>query len=389
MKISFPQVVIQSIRKVVGNGKHHLHEPLMCGNEIKYLKKTIKTNSVSSVGEYVKKFEEKIKKITKSKFSIAVVNGTTALHISLKVAGVKKNDEVLVPALTFVGTANAITYCGAIPHFIDSEINTLGVDVKKLELYLNRIIIFKKGIAFNKFTKRLVRAIVPVHIFGHPCRINEIIRVAKKFNLIVIEDAAEALGSYLKKKHLGTFGLAGCLSFNGNKIVTTGGGGAVITNNKKFAKQVRHLSTTAKLNHKWEYIHDQVGYNFRMPNLNAALGLAQLEKLNFFIKKKRILYKKYFAAFKNVENISLFKESKNAKSNYWLQTLILKKNNFIFKNKILKKCFKSGLHLRPAWKLLVYLKPFKLNPKMNLSGSEEIYKRIINLPSGQSILVKK
>jgi len=379
--MSFPQVIVQSIRKVVGKGKHQLHEPLFCGNEIKYLKKTILTNSVSTIGNYVKEFEEKIKKITKSKFAIAVVNGTAALHISLKISGVKNNDEVLVPALTFVGTANAIVYCGGIPHFVDSEINTMGIDTQKLEKYLNEIVIFKKNLAINRFTKRVIRAIVPVHIFGHPCKIDEIMKIAKKFNLIVMEDAAEALGSYYKKKHLGTFGLAGCLSFNGNKIVTTGGGGAVITNNKVFAEKIRHFSTTAKLVHKWEYIHDQIGYNFRMPNLNAALGLAQLENLNFFIKNKRVLYKKYYGIFKNNNNISIFREVKNAKSNYWLQILILKKNNFKFKNQILDKAFKSGIYLRPAWRLISDLKPYKFNPKMNLNGSQDIYKRIINIPS--------
>ena len=389
MKTSLNKIVIKSIRKVVGKGNHELHEPLFCGNELRYLKKTITTNSVSSIGDYVKKFEEKIKSLTKSKFAIAVVNGTTALHISLKVAGVKNDDEVLIPALTFVGTANAAVHCGAIPHFIDSEISTMGIDPRKLEQYLNQIVIFKKNLAINKFTKRVIRAIVPVHIFGHPCRIDEIIKIAKKFNLLVIEDAAEALGSYYKKKHLGTFGLAGCLSFNGDKIVTTGGGGAVITNNNALARKIRHLSNTAKLPHKWEYIHDQIGYNFRMPNLNAALGLAQLENINIFVKAKRNLYKLYFSAFKNVKDISVYKEIKKAKSNYWLQTLILKKNYYLFKKKILKECHKSGLHLRPAWKLISNLKPFKHNPRMDLTGSKEIYKSIINLPSGQSLLIKK
>jgi dTDP-4-amino-4,6-dideoxygalactose transaminase len=243
--------------------------------------------------------------------------------------------------------------------------------------------------AINKFTKRVIRAIVPVHVFGHACQIDKIIKLAKKFNLIVLEDAAEALGSYYNKKHLGTFGLAGCLSFNGNKIITTGGGGAVITNNKKFAKKIRHLSTTAKLPHKWEYIHNEVGYNYRMPNLNAALGLAQLENLNLFIKKKRILYERYFKVFKNIKNIYLFKELNASKSNYWLQTLIIKKNFLILKKKLLNEGFKSGLYLRPAWKLISNLKPYKTNPRMDLKGSMEIYNKIINLPSGQSILLKK
>jgi aminotransferase in exopolysaccharide biosynthesis len=381
--------IIKSIRKVVGRQKHHLHEPLFFGNEIKYLKKTISTNLVSSVGPFVKKFEDQITKFTKSKYTISIVNGTEALHLSLVACGVKNNDEVLVPTITFVGTANAIVYSGAIPHFIDSETETLGIDPLKLEKYLKKITIKKGKFYFNKKTKRKIRAIIPVHVFGNICQIDSILKIAKKYNLLVIEDAAEALGSFFKNKHAGTFGLVGCFSFNGNKIMTTGGGGAIITNNKLLAKKIKHLSATAKINHRWEYIHDAVGYNFRMPNLNAALGLAQLENLNFFIKKKRILYKKYFNVFKNVRHVSLFKELKNAKSNYWLQTLILEKSNSRFKNKILNESFKSGLYLRPAWKLISNLKPFRSNPKMDLRGSEEIYKKIINLPSGQSILIRK
>jgi aminotransferase in exopolysaccharide biosynthesis len=381
MKTSLSKIIIQSIKKVVGNGNHPLHEPLFCGNEVKYLKKTISDNSVSSIGNYVKKFEERIKKITKSKFAIAVVNGTEALHISLKVAGVQHNEEVLVPALTFVGTANAIVYCGGIPHFVDSENNTLGIDAKKLERYLNSIVIFKKNLAINKFTKRVIRAIVPVHIFGHSCQIDEIIRVAKKFNLIVIEDAAEALGSYYKKKHLGTFGLAGCLSFNGNKIVTTGGGGAVITNNKVFAQKIRHLSTTAKLEHKWEYIHDQVGHNLRMPNINAALGLAQLENLNKFLIAKRKLFNSYFSVFSKINKIYFFQEKKYCKSNYWLNAIFLKKEFFKERNKILKFAHQNNIFIRPAWKPLHKLKPFRNMPRMNLDNTHKIYNACINLPS--------
>lgn len=387
MKTNLSKIVIQSIKKVLGNGKHRLHEPLFFGNEVKYLKKTILDNSVSSIGDYVKKFEERIKKITKSKFAIAVVNGTEALHISLKVAGVKNNEEVLVPALTFVGTVNAITYCGGIPHFVDSENNTLGIDTKKLEQYLNNIVILKKNLAINKFTKRVIRAILPVHIFGHPCEINEIIRIAKKFNLIVIEDAAEALGSYYKKKHLGTFGLAGCLSFNGNKIVTTGSGGAVITNNKIFAKKIRHLSTTAKLKHKWEYIHDQVGYNFRMSNLNAALGLAQLENLNKFLVAKRRLFNSYFLVFSKISKIYLFKEKKYCNSNYWLNAIFLKEESLKERNRILKFAYKNNIFIRPAWKPLHQLKPFKNMPKMNLDNTIKIYNTCINLPSSSHYFI--
>jgi len=286
-----------------------------------------------------------------------------------------------VPALTFVGTANAIVYCGGIPHFVDSENKTLGIDAKKLERYLNSIVIFKKNSAINKFTKRVIRAIVPVHIFGHSCQIDEIIRIAKKFNLIVIEDAAEALGSYYKNKHLGTFGLAGCLSFNGNKIVTTGGGGAVITNNKVFAQKIRHLSTTAKLEHKWEYIHDQVGHNLRMPNINAALGLAQLENLNKFLISKRKLFNSYFSVFSKINKIYLFQEKKYCKSNYWLNAIFLKKKFFKERNKILKYAHQKNIFIRPAWKPLHKLKPFRNMPRMNLDNTYKIYNACINLPS--------
>jgi dTDP-4-amino-4,6-dideoxygalactose transaminase len=387
MRNYFPSTIIKSIKKVIGKGSQQLHEPLFIGNEINYLKKTIEKNFVSTSGEYVKKFERYLEKITKAKYAIAVVNGTEALYITLKVCGVKNEDEILVPALTFVGTVNAIVHSGGQPHFIDSNIETLGIDFIKLNNYLDKITIFSNGLTINKFTKKIIRGIVPVHIFGHPCKIDEINKVAKKFNLIVIEDAAEALGSFYKNKHLGTFGVAGCLSFNGNKIITTGGGGAVITNNRKIAKLIKHLTTTAKVNHQWEFIHDKVGYNLRMPNLNAALGLAQIENLSKFLKAKRILYKKYQKVFDKVEGVSLFKEITNAKSNYWLQTLILDKKNIKFKNKILKLAHKNSIFIRPAWKLISDLKPYKKKQKMDLSGAKDIFKRVINIPSGQDLIL--
>ena len=337
---------------------------------------------------YVNKFENKIKGYTKAKFAIAVVNGTQAIYISLVATGVKKKEEVLVPALTFAGPVNAISYLGAKPHFVDSEIKNFGINCKKLEDYLSKIIKFRGNECINKRTDRVIKAIVPVHVFGHPCNIQSIIKIAKKFKLIVIEDAAEALGSFHKKKHLGTFGDAGCVSFNGNKIITTGGGGMIITNKKKLAKKIRHLTTTAKLNHKWEYIHNEIGYNFRMPNLNAALGLAQLEKINIFLKAKRLLFKKYFKVFNEVKDILVYKEPKNARSNYWLQTLILDKSNVSLKNKILNESHKKLIYTRPVWRLISELKPYKNNQKMNLSGSKEIYNRIINLPSSQSLILK-
>ena len=248
--MSLPDDIIKSIKNVVGKEKHHLHEPLFFGNEIKYLKETITTNLVSSVGPFVKKFEDQIKKFTKSKYAISVVNGTEALHLSLVACGVENNDEVLVPSITFAGSANAIVYSGAIPHFVDSEFETLGIDPLKLEKYLEKITIKKREFYFNKKTKRKIKAIMPVHIFGNICQIDKILKIAKKYNLVIIEDAAEALGSFYKNKHAGTFGSVGCFSFNGNKILTTGGGGAIITNNKLLAKKLKHLSTTAKINHR-------------------------------------------------------------------------------------------------------------------------------------------
>ena len=366
-----------------------LHAPSFQGKEKEYLMETIDSTFVSTVGKYVNKFEEKVKKYTKAKFAVAVVNGTQAIYISLKVCGIKHDEEVLVPALTFVGTVNAISYLGAEPHFVDSEIKNFGINCSKLENYLDKIVKFKGKKSINKLTGKVIKAIIPVHVFGHSCNIEGIIKIAKKFNLIVIEDAAEALGSFYKQKHLGTFGHIGCISFNGNKIITTGGGGMVITNKKKLAKKIKHLTTTAKLKHRWDYIHDEVGYNFRMPNLNAALGIAQIEKIRTFVKAKRSLFKKYHNVFKKIKEVSLYKEGKNSKSNYWLQTLILKKNNINLRNKILKKSHEKSIYIRPSWKLISKLKPYKKKQKMNLSGAFEIYNRAINLPSSQSLVLKK
>ena len=246
MKNISANLIVKLIKKVIGRGRHQLHEPLFSNKELKYLTNTIKQNFVSTAGKYVNKFEEKVKLYTKAKFAIAVVNGTQAIYISLKVSGVKENEEVLVPALTFIGTANAVSYLGAKPHFIDSHINNFGIDCVKLEKYLKSTTRFKGSRCVNKQTGNIISAIIPVHVFGHPCNIQSVIKIAKKYNLKVIEDAAEALGSFHKKRHLGTFGDLGCFSFNGNKIITTGGGGMVVTNNKKIAKKGKHLTTTAK-----------------------------------------------------------------------------------------------------------------------------------------------
>tara|TARA_B100000579_G_scaffold121003_1_gene97390 strand:+ start:2725 stop:3894 length:1170 start_codon:yes stop_codon:yes gene_type:complete len=375
------------IEKTVGKGSHYLHEPSFSVKEIRYINNTIKKNSVSSSGIYGDKFEKKIKRYTKAKHVIAVINGTQGLFISMQALGIKRNQEVLVPALTFVGTVNAISYTGAEPHFVDSKIEDLGIDCKKLEIYLKKISKIKKNKCINKKTGRVISGIIPVHIFGHSCDIENIIKIAKKFRLKIIEDAAEAVGSFYKKRHLGTFGDVGCLSFNGNKIITTGGGGAVITNKKNLAKKIRYLSSTAKVKHKWEYIHDDIGYNFKMPSLNAALGLGQLKRINIFLRAKRRLFHEYSKNFSKLAGANIFKEGKKMKSNYWLQALILDKKNKYLKNQLLNYCYKKKIYLRPVWKLISTLKPYKNKQKMDLSGARDITDRVINLPSSQSIII--
>ena len=358
-----------------------LHEPIFNGNEEKYLGEAIRSTYVSSVGPFVDRFEEDLAQYTGVKKAIAVVNGTAALHISLLLAGVERNDEVLLPALTFVATANAVSYTGAIPHFIDSEEDTLGVDPLHLRRYLEELVIFEGGQTINKKTKRRIKAIVPVHVFGHPCKIEEIIKVASDFGLEVVEDAAESLGSFYKDKHTGTFGLLGALSFNGNKIVTTGGGGAILTNDEELGQMAKHLTTTAKVPHRWEYVHDQLGYNYRMPNINAALGCAQLEQLESYLVFKRELFGKYKNALNGQKGVRLMQEGNSAKSNYWLQALVFDQK--INKDDLLNLFHESGLGCRPAWKPLHKLPFLADSPKSSMLNTELLVDRVINLPSMQ------
>jgi len=380
-----PEKIIFAIKSVIGRECSSIHEPTLKGSELVYLKKCIKTNYVSSVGPYVKKFENKISKYTKSKYSIATVNGTSALHIALMVAGIKPKDEVLIPSLNFIASANATIYCNAVPHFIDVEKKTLGVDADKLSDYLKKNTRNYKGLCINKRTNRVIRAIVPTHTFGHPFNIQKIIILSKKYNLKFIEDAAESLGSFFHGKHTGTFGDMGILSFNGNKTITTGGGGIILTNNKKYADQARHLTSTAKKKHSFELIYNMIGYNYRLPNINAAIGCAQLEQIELFLKSKRKLLKKYKKVFKEIPEVKLFIEPKDCKSNYWLQTIILNKGSFELRNLILKMAKKKGIALRPVWKILTSLPHFKFCPHMDVSNSKELEKKIINLPSSSHL----
>ncbi len=372
---------VAAIRKVVGAAPVALHEPRFAGKEWEYVKQCLDSTFVSSVGEYVNRFEAELADYTGAKHVVAVVNGTAALHIALRLAGVEAGDEVLVPALTFIATANAISYCNAVPHFVDSEEDTFGIDPQALRAYLQLQTEQHGGQCVNKSTGRIVRAMVPMHTFGHPGQLDELLAIAHDFNLVMVEDAAESLGSYYYGRHTGTFGLLGTLSFNGNKTITTGGGGAVMTNNTDLALRAKHLTTTAKLPHAWQYMHDEVGYNYRLPNLNAALGCAQLEQLPQFIAAKRNLFRLYEAAFAGVQGIHLKKEPVNCVSNYWLQTVVLDTERAILHDALLKAANEAGFMSRPAWTLMHQLTPYGSCPRMDLKVAENLSKRLINIPS--------
>jgi perosamine synthetase len=373
--------IVDAIRKVVGPGTVALHEPRFCGNEWMYVKDCLDSTFVSSVGKYVDRFESDLAAFTGAKYAVAVVNGTAALQVALRLAGVKRGDEVLVPALTFVATANAVTYCGAVPHFVESCESDLGLDPRALREYLRGHVEIRNNQSVNRNTGKVIRAVVPMHAFGCPIDIEDLCRVAKDFHLSIVEDAAESLGSTVQGRHTGTFGLLGTLSFNGNKIVTTGGGGAIVTNSKELAKRAKHLTTTAKMIHRWEYRHDEIGYNFRMPNINAALGCAQLEQLPGFLANKRSLFSRYATAFKNIPEMRLLSGPAGRSSNYWLQTLLLDRSVADQRDAVLTATNDEGMMTRPAWTLMHRLAPYSSCPRMGLSIAESLETRIINLPS--------
>lgn len=356
-----------------------LHEPTFNEKELEYVTDCVQTGWVSSVGAYVTKFEEDLAKFVGVKRAVAVVNGTAALHIALKVAGVEANDEVLMPSLTFIATANAVSYCQAVPHFIEVHEETLGVDPFKLDVYLQRITEVRNDELYNKETNRRIKAIVPMHTFGHAIHLDELLAVAQKYNLIVVEDAAESLGTYYKGKHTGSFGKVNAMSFNGNKIITTGGGGAILTDDEALADYAKHLTTTAKVPHRWEYVHDEIGYNYRMPNINAALGCAQLEKLLQFLEQKKALTKKYEALLENVDGVTLYKQLGHSDSNYWLQTLIL--DGSLNRDDVLQFLNEQGVMSRPIWQPMHELEMFKNCPMMDLHVTNDMKQRIVNIPS--------
>lgn len=377
--------IVVALQSVTGTGPAALHEPSFEGNEWVYLKECLDSTYVSSVGKYVDLFEDELAEYTGAKHAISVVNGTAALHIALKLAGVKASDEVLIPALTFVATANAVIYCNATPHLVDSEENTLGIDTNKLFEYLKQNTFQRSKQCINKNTGNVIRALVPMHTFGHPSNIEDLLLISHEFNIVLVEDAAESLGSFYKEKHTGTFGLLGILSFNGNKTITTGGGGAILTNDYDLARRAKHLTTTAKMAHAWEFRHDEVGYNYRMPNINAALGCAQLEQLKKKLEAKRNLHNRYKKALLKVKGVKLFSEPENCRSNYWLQTLLLDVSKSENRDAILERTNSLGIMTRPAWVLMNELNQFKNFPSNDLNQSSSLANRIINIPSSPSL----
>ncbi len=371
--------VIDFIRSLYPNEDSiSLHEPRFIGREKEYVNAAIDSSFVSSVGKFVDRFEEMICEITSAKYAIATVNGTCALHVALKLTGVHLEDEVITQPLSFVATANAISYCGARPIFLDVNLETLSLDPKALEDFFKTNARVENGACYNTVTGRRVAACVPVHTFGHPCRIDAITEICGRYNVALIEDAAASLGSTYKDRHTGTFGLFGIYSFNGNKTVTCGGGGAIVTNDESLAKKAKHITTTAKAPHPYEYVHDTIGYNYRMPNLNAALACAQLEQLDFFIEKKRELAETYQDFFGSL-GISFIHEPEHARSNYWLNAIVLPDRKA--RDEFLKATNEAGIMTRPIWRLLNKLEMYKDCRTDALTNAQWFEDRVVNIPS--------
>lgn len=381
------QRILTALRTVLPADGHFipLHEPYFAGNEWRYVKECLDTGWVSSVGKFVDRFEEELSAYTGVKRAVAVVNGTAALHVCLILAGVERDDEILIPALTFVATANAVCYTGAVPHLIDVAENTLGVDPAKLSAYLEEVAELRTEGCFNRATGRRIKALVPMHTFGHPVDIEPLCELCERFGIVLIEDAAESLGSFRSGRHTGKWGRLSALSFNGNKTITTGGGGAILTDDEELGRMAKHLTTTAKLPHSWEFNHDMVGYNYRMPNLNAALGCAQLEMLPSFLEAKRELAKRYEYAFAQVQGVTWLSEPANCRSNYWLNCLVLDVEQAHRRDEILACANAAGIMTRPVWTLMHRLPMFSDCPRMHLATAESLERRLINVPSSPAL----
>jgi perosamine synthetase len=362
-----------------------LHEPFFGGNETAYVRECIDTGWVSSVGKFVDRFEQDLAAFTGARHAVAVANGTAALHVALVLAGVKPGDEVIIPTLTFVGTANAVSHAGAIPHFVDSDLVTLGLDPNKLASYLDSVADIDKGVVRNRRTGRRIAAVVPVHIYGHPMNIDALVVTCAKLSIPIVEDAAESLGSWFRERHTGTFGLVSAVSFNGNKTVTTGGGGAILTNDEAIGKLAKHVTTTAKKPHPWRFDHDMVAWNYRMPNINAALGCAQLEQLPEFLTDKRRLAARYGEVLSTIPGVRFVSEPPNSRSNYWLNVILIDEEIDSDLEPILGALQQAGIAARPAWTPMHRLPMYVASPRGDLSIAEKLASRIINLPSGVKV----
>ena len=384
--MALAELITERIQRVTCLPRVALHEPSFKGNEWAYVKECLDTGWVSSVGSYVDRFERDLAEVTGAAHAVVVSNGTSGLQVALQLAGVRASDEVIIPALSFVATANAVMHCGATPHFADSEYASLGLGVPALADHLASIIETRNGVSVNRHTGQRIGAIVPMHTFGHPVDMPALMGLAQRYGIAVVEDAAESLGSLIGGRHTGTHGLCAMLSFNGNKIVTTGGGGAIITNDAQLARRAKHLTTTAKQPHKWAFLHDEVGYNYRMPNLNAALGCAQLEQLEGFVAAKRELATRYSRAFADVPGVSLFVERAGTRANYWLQTLILDREVAVQRDAMLSATNDAGQMTRPVWELLTRLPMYSACAAMETPLAQDLALRIINLPSSPQLV---
>lgn len=377
--------ILAAIRSVVP-GPASLHEPLLDGNEARYLRECVESTFVSSIGPFVDRFETMLAERHGVKRAVVTVNGTAALHTCLMLVGVRPGDEVLVPTLTFVATANAVAHCAAIPHFLEHESATLGICPVSLAAYLDRIATKgQDGCARNRGTGRRIAACVPMHTFGHPVDMEPLMECCDRHGIPVIEDAAESVGSFYRGRAAGSIGRLSALSFNGNKIITTGGGGAILTNDLPLADRAKHITTTAKIPHRWAYHHDEVGWNYRMPNLNAALGCAQLERLDGFLARKRALAERYRLAFAGIEGVRFVMEPEGCTSNYWLNALVFDPSLAAEREPILEATHRLGLLTRPAWDLMTKLPMFAACPKMDAPVAEALQAGILNLPSGAGL----
>lgn len=358
--------------------------PLFIGNEKKYLDDCIDTTFVSSVGAYVDRFEKDIANYTGCKHAVVTASGTTALHMALMLAGVKRDDEVLTQALTFIATCNALSYIGAHPVFIDVDRDTMGLSPKAVREWCAKNGEIRNGELYNKHTGRRVHACVPMHTFGHPVHLDELVEVCKEYHLQLVEDAAESIGSLYKGKHTGTFGIVGALSFNGNKTITTGGGGMMLFEDEELAKLGKHLTTQAKIPHRWEFKHDHIGYNYRMPNINAALGCAQLEHIEEYVASKRATAKSYEEFFKDIPDIEFFTDTPETRSNYWLNVIILP--NKEQQQAFLEYSNDHGVMTRPIWELMNRLPMFKDCEHDDLTNTIYFADRVVNIPSSVTTL---